>query len=72
MKSGAKVLVAGVRVVEEALVVSFALPFPFPFPFPLPIRACLSFVAAFFFDTAAVGLLPGSFLAGIFLVLAMA
>jgi hypothetical protein len=32
----------------------------------------LSFVAAFFFDTAAVGLLPGSFLAIIFLVLAMA
>jgi hypothetical protein len=70
MKSGAKVLVAGVRVVEEGLVVSFAL--PFPFPFPLPVRACLPFVATFFFDTAAVGLLAGSFLAGVFLVLAMA
>jgi hypothetical protein len=68
MKSGAKVLVAGVRVVEEVLVVSFAL----PFPFPLPVGACLSFAAAFFFDTAVVGLLAGSFLAGVFLVLAMA
>jgi hypothetical protein len=67
MKSGAEVLVAfvRVRVEKEALVV--------PFPFPLPGRACLCFVvAAFFFDTADVDVLAGAFLAGVFLVLAMA
>jgi hypothetical protein len=67
IKSGAEVLVAfvRVRVEEEALVA--------PFPFPLPGSACLCFVAAFFFfDTADVDALAGAFLAGVFLVLAMA
>lgn len=75
MKSGAEVLVAGVRVDEVVLVVPF--PLPFPFPVPVPLGACLCFVAAFFFDIPAAGalagaLLPGAFLTGIFLLLAIA
>ena len=63
MKSGAELLVAGVRV-EEVLVV--------PFPFPLPVRLFLCFVGPFFFDTPDTGVLADAFLAGVFLVLAMA
>jgi hypothetical protein len=66
MKSGAEVLVAGVRVDQVALVV------PFPFPFPRPGRTCLCFVAAFLFDIPDADALADAFLAGNFLVLAMA
>ena len=58
---------AGVRVEEEV----FVVPFPFPFPV-LCLEACLCLIAAFFFDIPDVGILAGAFLAGVFLVLAMA
>jgi hypothetical protein len=64
MKSGAEVLLAGVRVEGKLLIA--------PFLFPLPVGAGLCFVGAFFFDTPAVGVLAGAFLARVFLSLAMA
>lgn len=63
MKSGAEVLVVGVKV-EEALVV--------PFPFTPPGRSGLCFVVVFFFATPDVGILADGFLARVFLLPAMA
>lgn len=64
MKSGAEVLVAGVSgVVEEVLVV--------PFCFPLLVGTFSFFLAPTFFVTFDVGLLAGTFFAGVFLVLAI-
>jgi hypothetical protein len=73
MKSGAEVLVAAVRVTGEALRVPFLFPLSIPLNFPLPAGACLAFIAVFFFfDTPDVGDLAAAFLAGAFLVPAMA
>jgi hypothetical protein len=73
MKSGAEVFVAAVRVVGETLVVPFSFTLPLPPTFPLPARACLDLIAGLFvFITPDVGLLAAAFLAGAFLVPAMA
>ena len=73
MKSGAVVLVAAVRVIGKALGVSFLFPLALAPTFPLAAGACLGFIADFFvFDIPDVGDLAAAFLAGAFLVPAMA
>ena len=73
MKSGAEVFVAAVRIAGKTLVVPFPFPLPRPPTLPLPAGGCLGFIAAFFFfDTPDVGDLVAAFLAGAFLVPAMA
>jgi hypothetical protein len=67
MKSGAEVLVAGVRLTaEEAILI-----IPFFFPRPLPVGADPYVVAAFLFDTPDVCVLACVFLVGVFLVRVM-
>lgn len=69
MKSGAEVLVAAVRVTGETL----RAPLSFPPNFPLPTGVFLGFIAVFFFfDTPDAGDLAAAFLAGAFLVPAIA